>query len=136
MAENRRQLEQAITDGFDRDLHPDHLAGQNIGPVSDPAHRTTRTAYDVKAVHRGLRDWPDDELREIPVLPEGTPLQQGATYINLGDPRREEITAMGGMRASANDAYVPKDAVPYPTWNRLRGIDDPERTGSDPHRNG
>ena len=34
MAENRRQLEQAITDGFDRDLHPDPMAGQNIGTRS------------------------------------------------------------------------------------------------------
>lgn len=134
MAENKRQLEQAITDGFDRDLHPNHMAGQNIGPVSDESQRTTRTAYDVQAVHRTLRDWPDDELKEIPVLPEGTPLQQGGTYLNLREPRRGEITAMGGMRASAADAFVAKDAVPYPTWNRLRGIDDPERTGADPHR--
>lgn len=70
------------------------------------------------------------------MLPEGTPLQQGATYINLREPERGEITAMGGMHAAAGDAYVPKDGVPYPTWNRLRGIDDPERTGADPHRNG
>lgn len=25
---------------------------------------------------------------------------------------------------------------PYPTWNRLRGIDDPERTGGNAPRNG
>jgi hypothetical protein len=135
MAENRRQLEQAITDGFDRDLHPDPLAGQNIGPRSDPT-QNARTAYDVKSVHRSLRDWPDDELKEIPVLEEGAPLQQGATYLNLREPERGEIRAMGDMRATAGDAYVPKDHVPYPTWNRLRGIDDPERTGADPHRNG
>ena len=135
MAENRRQAEQALTDGFDRDLHPDPMAGQNIGPRSDPA-LDARTAYDVKSVHRSLSDWPDDELKEIPVLRPGTPLQQGATYINLREPRRGEITAMGGMRAGEGDAFVPKDHVPYPTWNRLRGIDDPERTGADAHRNG
>ena len=135
MAENRRQMEQALTDGFDRDLHPDHLAGQNLGPRTDAA-QGARTAYDVKAVHRTLRDWPDGELKEIPVLEEGAPLQQGATYLNLREPERGEITAMGGMRASAGDAFVPKDGVPYPTWNRLRGIDDPERTGADPHRGG
>ncbi len=136
MPENKRQLDQAVTDGFDRDLHPNHMAGQNIGPVSDETQRTTRTAYDVKSVHRTLRDWPDDELKEIPVLAEGTPLQQGGTYLNLREPERGEITAMGGMRAGAADAFVAKDAVPYPTWNRLRGIDDPARTGADPHRDG
>lgn len=134
MPENKRQLDQAITDGFDRDLHPDHMAGQNIGPVSDETQRTLRTAYDVRSIHRSLRDWPDDELKEIPVLGEGTPLQQGAKYINLRDRDAGEITAMGGMRAGPGDAFVPKDEVPYPTWNRLRGIDDPERTGADSHR--
>ena len=136
MPENKRQLDQALTDGFDRDLHPRHMAGQNIGPVSDEPHRTGRTAYDVRSVHRALRDWPDDELKQVPVLPEGTPLQQGGTYLNLREPGRGEVTAMGGMRAAPGDCWVPKDEVPYPTWNRLRGIDDPERTGGDPHRNG
>jgi len=55
MPENKRQLDQALTDGFDRDLHPDHMAGQNIGPRSDPA-ADARTAFDVKSVHRALRD--------------------------------------------------------------------------------
>jgi hypothetical protein len=30
MAGNRRQLEQALTDGFDQDLHPHHMAGQSL----------------------------------------------------------------------------------------------------------
>lgn len=136
MTDRNRQLDQAITDGFDRDLHPNHMAGQNIGPISDASQRTTRSAYDVRTLHRALRDWPDDELKEVPVLPEGTPLQQGATYINLREPERGEFTAMGGMTAGPADAFVPKDHVPYPTWNRLRGIDDVERTGTDSHRGG
>lgn len=45
MAENRRQMEQAITDGFDRDLHPDHLAGQDLGPRTDATHGA-RTGAD------------------------------------------------------------------------------------------
>jgi hypothetical protein len=136
MTDRNRQLDQAITDGFDRDLHPNHMAGQNIGPISDASQRTTRSAYDVRTLHRALRDWPDDELKEVPVLPEGTPLQQGVTYINLREPERGEFTAMGGMMAGPADAFVPKDRVPYPTWNRLRGIDDVERTGTDSHRGG
>lgn len=37
---------------------------------------------------------------------------------------------------SAGDAFVPNDGVPYPAWNRPRGMDGPERTGADPHRDG
>ncbi|HEX2210452.1 MAG TPA: hypothetical protein VHG93_22425 [Longimicrobium sp.] len=134
MAENRRQMEQAITDGFDRDLHPNHLAGQNLGPRTDEGHRAGRTAYDVRSIHRTLRDWPDDELKEIPLLPRGERLQQGGVYLNLREPDRGEIRATGDMSVGPEDCFVAKDQVPYPTWNRLRGIDDPERTGADSHR--
>jgi hypothetical protein len=136
MADRKPQLDQEPRDDFDRELHPHHLEGQNIGPVAEEAHRPRRTAFDVKPMHRCLRDWPDDELKEIPVLEEGTPLQQGATYLNLRDSPRDEITARGGMRAGAGDCFIPKDEVPYPTWNRLRGITDPARTAADPFHKG
>lgn len=61
-------------DEFDRDLSPNHLAGQNLGPLTDAANRPQRSAFDVKPIHRALRDWPDAELKAIPVLEEGTPL--------------------------------------------------------------
>lgn len=103
------------------------MAGQNLGPRSADGERGIRTAFDVKPLHRRLEGMEDDELRRIPVLPEGTRLQQGATYLDLRDAGRDEFTATGDMRAGADDALVPKDEVPYPTWNRLRGIDDPQR---------
>lgn len=134
MSDRKPQFEDQPQDGFDRDLHRDPLAGQNIGAVPADAHRSRRTAYDVKQVHRALADWPDDELKAIPVVSEGTALEQGAKYINLRDARREEITAVGGMRAGPDDLFVPKSETPYPAWNRLRGIDDPNRTGADPYR--
>jgi hypothetical protein len=62
------------------------------------------------------------------VLPEGQRLQQGGTYLDLNDLDRGEFTAMGNMEASPGNAFVPKDQVPYQVWNRLRGIDDVERT--------
>jgi hypothetical protein len=33
------------------------------------------------------------------------------------------------MQAGANDRYVPKSEVDYQLWNRLIGIDNPERLG-------
>ncbi|HEX2092439.1 MAG TPA: hypothetical protein VHG28_08555 [Longimicrobiaceae bacterium] len=117
------QTEQRHPDLWQQDLNPHHMAGQNVGD----RETSLRTAYDVKPLHRGMSDLPDDELKGIPVLAEGERLQQGATYLDLNHPERGEFTAMGDMAAGPDNAYVPKDRVPYPTWNRLRGIDDPER---------
>jgi hypothetical protein len=125
--ENRPQNQVKHPPEYERDLNPARLEGQNIGPNPGDREVGIRTAYDVKPLHRGL-DLGDDELKQIPVLPEGQRLQQGATYLDLRDPERGEFTATGDMSADAECAYVAKDQVPYPTWNKLRGIRDPERT--------
>ncbi len=69
----------------------------------------------------------DDELKRIPVVPAGQRLKQGATYLDLSDPARREFTASAGMGAGRANHFVPKDEVPYSLWNRLSGVDDPER---------
>jgi hypothetical protein len=117
----------APRDDFDGDLHPDHMAGQNVGGREGDREVGVRSAFDFKAVHRTLGDIPDDELKQVPVLREGERLQQGATYLDLFQPRRGEFRAMGDMVAGPGNAYVPKDQVAYPTWNRLRGVENPER---------
>ena len=109
------------------DLNPGHMAGQNLGVPSTDRETGLRTAYDAKELHRSMSELNDEELKRIPVIAEGERLQQGSTYLDLRDPERGEFTAMGGMVAGGENAYVPKDRVPYPTWNRLRGVDDPER---------
>lgn len=114
-------------DQYDRDLHPNLRAGQHEQAPAD-SETGVRTAYDVKNIHRGLDGFSDDELRTVPILTPGARLQQGATYLDLTDPERAEITATGDMEAGPANAYVPKTEVPYPTYNRLRGIDDPTRT--------
>ena len=69
----------------------------------------------------------DDALKQIPILWPDARLEQGATYIDLRDPRRREFTATGDMSAGEDNWYVPKDAVDYELWNRLIGITNPER---------
>jgi hypothetical protein len=110
------------------DLNPDRLAGQNVGVTEQRA----RTAYDLKDAHRMLEGITDDGLKQIPVLWPGTRLEQGATYIDLRDPQRREFTATGDMEAGQDNWYVPKDGVDYQLWNRLIGIDNPERLYSAP----
>src|SRR5690606_13626095 len=115
------QAEQKHPPEWSRDLNPDHLAGQNIGlpPEGLP------NAYDVKDVNRSLSRFDDDELRQIPILPEGERLQQGATYLDLSKPDHGEFTATAEMSARSGEHLVPKSEVPYTLWNRLRGIEDP-----------
>jgi|GEM_PF-1067290 len=112
------------------DLNPDHMAGQNIGQPSAEAVQDGRNAHTHKQVNRELSDrFSDDELRQIPVIEAGQRLQQGATYLDLRDSERREFTATGDMEASS--LVVPKSQVPYSVWNRLRGIDDPQRTAGE-----
>ncbi len=120
------QATQKHPDEWQRDLNPDYMAGQNVGHQSGDRETGLWTAYDVKPLSRAL-DLQDDELKRIPVLPEGQRLQQGGTYLDLRNPERGEFTATGDMAAGRENAYVAKDRVPYDTWNRLRGVRDPER---------
>ena len=113
-------------DAWRQDLNPDAHDGQNRGADAAPA---SRTAYDLKDLHRRLADLSDDLLKDVPVLDQGARLQQGATYIDLADARPREFTATGDMEAGAGNCYVAKSDVDYELWNRLIGVTDPERLG-------
>src|SRR5947208_17175944 len=111
---------------------PRHPAAAAEGaPGPHPERNNPPTAFDVKDLHRRLRDFEftDDLLKQIPVLPEGSRLEHGATYIDLKNPSPREFTATGDMVAGPDNWYVPKDVVDYQLWNRLLGVTEPERTG-------
>lgn len=126
--QSKPQTERKHPDEYQRDLSPDRMAGQNIGEVDGGSVGRRRNAHDVKDVHRTLHDeFRDDELRAIPVLEQGERLKQGARYMDLHDPERREFTATGDMTTGPETWIVPKDEVPYSLWNRLSGVDNPER---------
>ena len=112
-------------DEYQDDLSPNRMAGQNVGPDVVDRVRPIPTAYDAKQLHRALDDFTDDELKQIPILPVGERLQQGATYIDLAENRPSEFKSTGGAEARAGHFLVPKDRVPYEIWNRLVGKDRP-----------
>jgi hypothetical protein len=126
---NRAEDRQA--DDFDADLHPDLRGGRNRGVEGPQSEKDDdiRTAYDIKRLHNRLQDFQDDDLKQIPVLPKGTRLEQNATYIDLAELEPGEFTARGDMVAGRKNRYVPKAEVDYQLWNRLIGVDNPERTG-------
>lgn len=128
MNENRNQgravKPQAVQkhpDEWQRDLNPEHLAGQNIGV--DPEHAIERemTAFHLRKRGHDLRGLDDNDLKQVPVLAEGTRLQQGATYVDLTRAEPREFTATADMMTERGHAYAPKDRVPYEVWNRLIG---------------
>ena len=123
-------------DGWRDELNPNLMAGQNLGLENPHPEQDSRTAYDLKDAHRLLEGITDDGLKQIPVLPEGARLEQGATYIDLRDPQRREFKATGDMAADRDHWYVPKDAVDYELWNRLIGVTNPQRLYSAPGTEG
>lgn len=114
-------------DEWQQDLNPNSEAGQNRGLESSTPEVLAPNAYDLKEVHRYLNGFADDELKRIKVVPIGTRLKQGATYIDLLDPNRKEFTAMGHTETEPDHWYVAKTEVDYPLWNRLTGVQNPDR---------
>src|SRR5438876_1005504 len=75
-------------------------------------------------------EWIDDtrDPRRV-ARPLRARLEQGATYIDLASDAPREFTATGDMVANRDHCYVLKSAVDYTLWNRLIGVENPERTG-------
>jgi hypothetical protein len=119
-------------DEYERDLNPNAMAGQNLGHAGPHPEQHARTLLDDKALHARFRDWSDDDLQQVPILPAGSRLEQGATYIDLTEEPPREFTATGDMQASQHHRLVPKSAVPYELWNRLLEIENVTRTGVEP----
>ena len=95
-------------DEWEQDLHRNSRAGQNTGLEGPRPEKDAPTAFEIKELHERLADYTSDELKQISVLPAGSRLKQGATYINLKDPARREFTATAEMEADSSDWYVPK----------------------------
>ena len=107
-------------DEFAEDLNPEYLAGRNYGNEG-PDTTTGTPASEFKELHGQLQQFTRDELAALPVVPEGTRLEQGKTYIDLNDLEAAEFTATGQDSAGPRNRYVAKDGVDYDLWNRLRG---------------
>jgi hypothetical protein len=117
----RQQARQKHPPEWQQDLNPNHLSGQNIGQASDAQVDAEWTAFHLRKRGLDLGAVNDEDLKRVPVLSEGERLQQGATYVDLRHQPVEEFTARGDMAAGSDNAYVPKDRVPYEVWNRLIG---------------
>jgi len=114
-------------EAFEHDLHPNSPGGENNIEALD-RETAQETAYNNKDIVRAYPLLTDDELKRLLILPEGTPLEQGATYYDLKHRGRGEFTAQSsGKTAGKDNWYIAKSQVGYPLWNRIIGIDNPER---------
>src|SRR5438093_13715305 len=116
--EEKPQAQRKHPDRREDDLNPDQLQGQNIGP-SSAEDSNARTAAQIKEVTELLPNFRNDELREIPIVPRGSRLKQGAVYLDLRKPASGSFQAIGEMAAGPEDLYVPKAEVAYVYWNVL-----------------
>ncbi|WP_066376081.1 MULTISPECIES: hypothetical protein [unclassified Anabaena] len=131
MAQTQKQgtPEDRKPDEWEKDLNPQPMAGRNYGLEGTHPEKAGLNAYEVKELHSQLPGYTDDELKQITLLPRGSRLEEGATYLDLNDSEHREFTATGGMEVGSNNWYVPKTEVGYMLWNRLRGVQNPERLG-------
>jgi hypothetical protein len=114
---------------YQDDLNPQAMAGQNLGVPEAQPSKHAPTAYDLKPVHERFKSFADDELKQLRVLPVGSRLEQGATYIDLNNLDLGEFTAMGDMQVGRGNWLVAKKDVHYELWNRLLGVEPSERQG-------
>ena len=125
---------ESTPEDYQRDLTPEFLELGNRGLSGPPPETPTRTAYAIKSLSQEFGDMTDDELKQIPVLAEGTPLEEGAKYIDLRDPDHQEFAAHGRMVASSDNWYVAKSSVDYVLWNTLRGVTNRARLDEPPQQ--
>jgi hypothetical protein len=84
------------------------MAGQNLGIGEAQPAKQGPTAYDVKAVHKRLKQFTDDELKQLRILPTGSRLEQGATSSDLNNLEVGDFTATADMHAGPNTWIVAK----------------------------
>jgi hypothetical protein len=101
------------------DLNPERMEGQNIGASSKRNDSSARTAGDIDMLAGRLNGFTRDELSQIPIVPSGTKLKQGAVYLDMRIPSPVPFTATADITATEMNYYAPKADIAYELWNRL-----------------
>lgn len=113
------QEQQKHPDQWSDDLNPDRMEGQNIGPSSKRNDSRAATAADLNALAGRLLNFSREELSQIPIVPAGTKLKQGAVYLDMRIPAPVPFTATADIKATEMNCYAPKAEIPYELWDRL-----------------
>lgn len=84
------------------------------------------SASDRKDVINLLSEFNQGDLSRLEILETGTPLEQGATYLDLKDRERGPFKAIGGQVVEDADRIVAKKTTDYELWNQLTSDREPE----------
>lgn len=104
------------------DMNPDAGRSQNLGEYSVANDPNRRTAADIKQLKLKLQDvMSHEQMQQIDILPVGTPLKQGAVYLDLIDSDLPPFTATGRLFAREDQWLIAKNETPYELWNILKG---------------
>jgi hypothetical protein len=90
-----------------------------VGGFDERAPARLRSAVDVLAEHRVLREMPEASLRAISLLDEGTVLVRLHEYLDLHDPARASFRAEGGEVVKPGQRVVAHEHVPDGAWIEL-----------------
>ena len=74
---------------------------------------------DLDVLAGRLDNFSRDELAQIPIIPVGTKLKQGAVYLDMRIPAPVPFTATADSGATELNYYTPKAEIPYELWDRL-----------------
>lgn len=118
-ASSKPQEQQKHPDEWGEDLNPDRMAGQNIGASSKPSNLRAHTAGEIDVLAGRLGNFSRDDLSQIPIVPLGTKLKQGAVYLDMRIPAPVPFTATADIKATELNYYAPKAEIPYELWDRL-----------------
>ncbi len=107
----------------------DESFAEDLAPETPDSIRRAQmesvAAGDDKTVVDALPELDQAELATLAMLPAGTPLEQGAVYLDLNDRDRGDFKATGGQVVEPSDRIVAKKATDYELWNKLTGVERP-----------
>lgn len=114
-----------MTDNSQRpiDEYTDDIAEQTPQKVHQQ-HLEADAGDSDKKVGRLLPNLADDQLGRLSILNPGTPLEQGAVYLNLDDRERGPFKAIGGQEVGPKERIIAKKMTDYELWNEIAGRDD------------
>jgi hypothetical protein len=90
-------------------------------------HLEAAAGHTDKRVGKLLSNMTDDMLARLSILEPGTPLEQGAVYLDLNDLQRGPFKAIGGQEVGGKDRIIAKKMTDYELWNEIAGRDDEAR---------
>jgi hypothetical protein len=117
MSRDKPQVEtlQQHPEPYQHDLNPNARAGQNLGIGEAQPAKQGRTAYDVKPVHKRLRQFSDDELKQLRILPNLSarrcPDADDGSYANAATTASAEAPARAKRVGGLSDMMVNSNVV-------------------------